>query len=221
MYLGLQSTFSVLPNTTMYWENNHATLGGAIYVMDAIPSSYCLRLTPKEVCFFQLSGKKLSSSNIQFIFKNNSAGGALYGDAGNVFHGGAESVLYGGAIDNCNIIGLDSYDSGAAFNMLFHIEDDNTNSTISSDPFHICPCENNHSDCTVSEYYVPYVVYPGETFQVSVVAAGQRDGTVPSTVRSITDQLEGKVLDYQYLQQANNTCTKLNYTVLNFHCLRV
>ena len=215
VYLGLQSTFSILPNTILYWENNHATLGGAIYVMDAIPSSYCLMLTPKEACFFQLPQKNLSSSDVQFVFKNNSAGGALYGDAGNVFHGGAGSVLYGGAIDNCDIIGLDLYDSGAVFNMLFYIEDDNTNSSISSDPFHICPCENNHSDCTVPEYYVPYTVYPGETFQVSVVAAGQRYGIVSSTVRSIIDQLEGKLLDYQYLQQANNTCTKLNYTVFS------
>ena len=59
------------------------------------------------------------------------------------------------------------------------------------------------------------MVYPGETFQVSVVAAGQRDGIVPSTVRSVTDQLEGKLLDYQYLQQANSTCTKLSYTVFS------
>ena len=32
VYLGLQSTISILPNTTVYWENNHATLGGAIYL---------------------------------------------------------------------------------------------------------------------------------------------------------------------------------------------
>ena len=214
VYMGLQSTFSILPNTSVYWENNHATLGGAIYVMDAIPSSYCHRLKLKEVCFFQLPGKNLSS-DVQFVFKNNSAGGAMYGDAGSVLYGGAGSVLYGGAIDNCRLAGLDSHDSGAAFDMLFHIEDDNSNSSISSDPFQICLCENNQSDCTIVEYYVPHMVYPGETFQVSVVAAGQRDGIVPSTVRSVTDQLEGKLLDYQYLQQANSTCTKLSYTVFS------
>ena len=87
-------------------------------------------------------------------------------------------MLYGGAIDNCRLAGLDSHDSGAAFDMLFHIEDDNSNSSISSDPFQICPCENNQSDCTIVEYYVLHMVYPGETFQVSVVAAGQRDGMI-------------------------------------------
>ena len=29
----------------------------------------------------------------------------------------------------------------------------------------------------------PQIVYPGETFHISVVAFGQRHGTVPSTVR--------------------------------------
>ena len=61
-------------------------------------------------------------------------------------------MLYGGAIDNCRLAGLDSHDSGAAFDMLFHIEDDNSNLSISSDPFQICPCENNQSDCTIVEY---------------------------------------------------------------------
>ena len=55
---------------------------------------------------------------------------------------------------------------------------------------------------------------------MSVVAVGQRDGTVPSTVRGtvseiLTDSNLVNLLDYQYLQQANNTCTKLNYTVFS------
>ena len=41
VYLGFRSTFSILPNTTVYWENNHANLGGAIYVYDNIPTNYC------------------------------------------------------------------------------------------------------------------------------------------------------------------------------------
>ena len=34
MYLTGSSTFSILPNTTMFWKNNRATRGGAIYVDD-------------------------------------------------------------------------------------------------------------------------------------------------------------------------------------------
>jgi len=36
MFMGVKSTLSILPKTTVYWETNHATLGGAIYVRDAI-----------------------------------------------------------------------------------------------------------------------------------------------------------------------------------------
>ena len=52
VYMGIKSTFSILSNTMVYWENNHATLGGAIYVQDASPVSYCDPLMPKEIFFF-------------------------------------------------------------------------------------------------------------------------------------------------------------------------
>ena len=41
-------------------------------------------------------------------------------------------------------------------------------------------CEHNLPDCSENHYIMPRTVYPGETFQVSVVAVGQRHGTVPS-----------------------------------------
>ena len=82
--------------------------------------------------------------------------------------------------------------------------------------------KKNLPDCRGSRYYIPYPVYPGELFQLSVpiVTVGQRSGTVFSTVRStaITDSIDSHpvhLLDYQYLQQTNNTCTKLNYTVFS------
>ena len=208
IFLGLKSTLSILPNTTVYWENNHAHFGGAIYAADASPASYCpsvSKFEQKEECFFQLPGQNLSNGiDVQLVFKNNSA------DAG--------SVLYGGAIDNCILIGLDSNSSGKVFDKIVHISDadDNATSTISSDPLRICYCENL-PDCSDPQLLFPRTVYPGETFQVSVVAVGQRDGTVPSTVISIINQryYSGHLPDSQHLQQANNTCTKLDYTVLS------
>ena len=131
---GIKCTFSIFPNTTLYWENNHATLGGAIYVHDIIPVSYCWTRTlyvPKEECFFQLPGQNLSNGiDVRLVFKNNSV------DV-------AGSVLYGGAIDKCRLIGLESYSSGKVFNTLVHVEDDNTTSSISSLPLRICSCVNN------------------------------------------------------------------------------
>ena len=207
MYLSIRSTFSILPHTTVHWEDNHANLGGALFVFGVNPLIYCSQVIPREECFFQLPGQNLSNGiDVKLVFKNNSAD-----------NGG--SVLYGGAIDNCRLTGLDSYSSGEVFDMLVHIDDENdynTTSNISSDPIHMCPCKNNLPDCST----YPQLVYPGETFEISVVGVGQRDGTVSSTVRStaITNSMESRspnLLDYQYLQQANNSCTKLNYTVFS------
>ena len=52
--MGLKSTFSILPNTTVYWEKNHASLGGAIYVEDTSSISYCapfVAIVPKTRMF--------------------------------------------------------------------------------------------------------------------------------------------------------------------------
>ena len=152
VYMGIQSTYSILPNTTVYWENNRPTLGEAIYVRDASPLTYCpiAADVPKEECFFQLPGQNLSNGiDTKLIFKNNSAGVA-------------GSVLYGGRIDHCKLTAnsltaywliqhsrfcsVDSYSSSEVFNMIVHNSDSdyNTTSSISSDPFYICSCKNNY-----------------------------------------------------------------------------
>ena len=163
MYLGVKCTFSILPNTTVYWENNHASLGGAIYISDASPISYCWTpYAPKEEWFFQLPGQNLSNHiDIQLIFKNNSADTA-------------GSVLYGGAIDHCKLT-IPSYGSGKVFDMIVHNDDTDydTASNISSDPFQVCSCKNNLPECSSWPFYqFPRTVYPGEMFKVSVVAVG-------------------------------------------------
>ena len=203
IYLYSSSTFSILPHTTVCWENNHAHLGGAIYVSDANSQIYCTQtamLIPKPKCFFQLPGQNLSNNiDVKFIFKNN------YADA-------AGSVLYGGAIDNCKLADQDSHNSGEVFDMLVHNEDDtdcSTTSNISSDPFHICPCDdNNHPDCNKSSEVLS--VYPGESYQVSVVAVGQREGIVPASVANMDRCI---LLCSEFVQQTHKTCTPLSYNV--------
>ena len=133
VFMGLISTFSFLPNTTVYWENNHASLGGAIYVYDVSPTaSYCTLLGPngpKGECFYQLSGQTLSNGiDVQLVFKNNSAYVA-------------GSVLYGGAIDNCKLThDLDSHNSGEVFDMIVYNNDTDYKKTsnFSSDPLQLC-----------------------------------------------------------------------------------
>ena len=154
---------------------------------------------PREKCFFQLTGQTPSNDlEAQLLFKNNSAG-----DAG--------SVLYGGAINNCELTGLDSYHSGRVFDKLVYYEDDDTTSSISSDPFRIRLCEDNNPNHHNS--IKTFFIYPGETFQVSVAAVGQRNGIVPATVGSRMDR--GRLSTFQYVQQTTKTCTVLNYTVFS------
>ena len=215
IYMGRKSTFSILPNKTVYWENNHASFGGGIYVRDASPISYCDPYAPKQECFFQLSGQNLSSIDVQLVFKNN------FADA-------AGSVLYGGAIDNCKLNGLNSNNSVKVFDMIVHIEDDtdcNKTSQVSSDPLYVCPCENNDPVCNRTTLFKK--AYPGEIVEVYAIAFGQRNVTVPSTVRSSVDTGTATEMSTmtklslgpadlppsQYLQQVNNICTKLQYTV--------
>ena len=203
VYLRGNSTFQILPNTTVYWENNRAYFGGAIYVDDYTnPFIYCTHIEKctQRKCFFQLPGQNLSNDlDAQLVFKNNSA------DA-------AGSVLYGGGVDNCKLTGLDSYSSGEVFDTLVDIENDNTNSSISSFPFRVCQCENSLPDCQKSK--LKYTVYPGERFQVSVVAVGQKDGTVAAEIGSSIGS-GATLLSSQYTQYANNTCTTLDYTVFS------
>ena len=143
-------------------------------------------------------GQNLSSGHdVHLVFKNNSADTA-------------GSVLYGGAVDHCTVSGLDSHNSSELFEKVAHYEADNTTSSISSDPFRIYPCENNLPDCSKSREVLS--IYRGESYQVSVVAVGQRDGIVPAKVK-IED--ECKLLCSQTVQSTSKTCTPLNYTVVS------
>ena len=137
MYVGVKGTLSMLPDTTVFWNNNHATYGGAIYVTDVSPLGYCASVAtyvPKEYCFFQLPGQNLSNGiDIQFVFNDNLA------DA-------AGSFLYGGVIDNCKVTDLDSYSSGEVFDKIAHNEDESITSRhiILSVLLRICPCNNSY-----------------------------------------------------------------------------
>ena len=61
---GQNLLFPFCQNKISYWENNHATFGGAIYVHDVSPLSYCTlfgALAPKEECSFQLPDQNMSN----------------------------------------------------------------------------------------------------------------------------------------------------------------
>ena len=161
--------------------------------------SYCALFgtsTSRRECIFQLPGHNLSNDiSTQLCFKNNSADNA-------------GSVLYGGEIDDCKLTGLDSYNSGEVFDMIVHIEDDNTYSTISSDPFRVCLCENNlpncgnHTQCILGKHFrFLWLLMDRRMQQYILIAAAVRshlDIQFPAFQQNISvegDKLQG----YQYL----------------------
>ena len=200
MYLS-NSTISIMPDTTVYWENNNASLGGAIYVQDQTnPLSYCPQIKNSGItdfflidrirCFYQLPGWDFSH-NTQLVFRNNYAKRE-------------GSDLHGGAINNCR---LDSFDT------IFEIEYGNTNSEIYPNPLRICPCQHNHPYCSNLNIYK--TVYPGETFQVPVVASGRQSTTFSAKVGSRVQNESSSLQGFQYSQEINSNCTLLNFTVFS------
>ena len=111
----------------------------------------------------------------------------------------AGAALFGGWIDICN----------TRNNVKPHefLEFKGENS-VSSTPTRVCICTNSTVDRHRNETRIE--VFPGQTFEIEVVAVGQRFGVVPATVRvskfDIVDPL-------QRLQEIENHCTKLHFTV--------
>ena len=137
----------------------------------------------KTKCFIQRS-KGSISKNVEF--DNNT--------------GIAGSALFGGWIDICKT----SNDIKPQDFLEFKSEN-----SVSSTPTRVCICTNSAIDRHRNETQIE--VFPGQTFEIEVVAVGQRFGVVPATIRaesefSLVDQL-------QELQRTENHCTKLPFTV--------
>ena len=196
------------PNTTVLFSGNHAKhTGGAIYAA----KDSCLQA--KSGCFFQLDTQVQSQSlrSIFVVLENNSA--TIAG-----------SAVYGGSIDYCYFFStnwdIKQTPSSKVLNQIFHPNNSSSDASfISSDPVGVCFCDHNMTwqiDCSNKTLNV--TIYPGQTFSISVVVVGQRNGTVPgeifATFQSATNRSSLK--HYEYAQEINNTkCSQLNYTVFS------
>ena len=70
-------------------------------------------------------------------------------------------------------------------------------------------CENSTVNKQESETQIE--IFPGQTFQVEIVAVGQRFGVVPASIRAETGI---NVIDHlQKLQDVEDHCTKIEFTV--------
>ena len=204
--------------TVVTMDSNNATeYGGAVYVEDSDPFSYCFPLSYKLVgCFFQVYGEiRLphdsltaairASLNIHSYFYNNHAG--ISG-----------SAVYGGSLDNCNVHIEYGNSKGKGFfdhpSMdILNMELQKEPNSISSDPLQVCMCEYGIADCSITEHIGQS--YPGELFHLPVVATGQRDGVVPAVVRAFFAEADGNtsLAQFQDTQNVKADCTDLYYHI--------
>ena len=137
----------------------------------------------------------------------------------------AGSAIFGGEIDETvlNIRFYYTEEQYPTIGDLFHylinvnIDDTNNGSSISSNPNRICGCINGQPDCSDPHSPFEESVYPGQTVEVSLVAVGQRNGTVPSATTAMYDPDDGATFgDLQNAQRIDHpTCTELKYTIFS------
>ena len=204
--LALLNSF-ILPKskTVMHFYNNHAVKrGGAIYIQD---EGIYFKHTP---CFLQVLPEVYTTEiSTMAYFENNTAG-----EAG--------SVLYGSNLDSCTSIynpDIRTYHTViSVHDSLLDYTAQTGPSVIASDPIGVCLCNNGEPECRNKSLYIE--AFPGDSFVISAVIVGQRNGTVPGVIHAMFQDADYRLhsLDYlQYSQATNNICTNLTYTVFSRH----
>ena len=211
----LSSGYAFLtPNTHLYFEDNYAEeVGGAMYINDleVARQGYPCLLYPLLPVDLQLE-----NANIKMYFVNNTA------DI-------AGSALYGGYIDTCrpsyllNYVHADKtsplwdYPPSFVYNLTLNYTSETGLSVISSDAVGVCYCDESNNSPNCFQKAKGLESFPGQTFNVSIVAVGQRDGVVPSTVYAIfrgTNTPHSYSLgELQDLQHSGTCCTNLTFSV--------
>ena len=198
--LNLQSSYIYLTSPTFVniTENYAVHNGGGIYVVGRDDVVYR--------CFFQIEDPSLSvDPGVRLYFDGNYAG-----DAGN--------ALYGGSVDSCVIVTRSIYIgvfSGTVFDTISEFRNhDNNTSLISSNPYYVCPCEGGVPNCSLLPLGTKTQI-PGQTFQLSVVAVGQREGTAPAVVHAYfgNTSTPAKFKTLEEIQNVGKFCTSVTYTV--------
>ena len=196
--------------TTVSFVNNSAKKGGAIYIQQQ-----CMDTRP--LCFLQPSvpvGMPLENviKTIKFEFKNNSA--SIAGD-----------ILYGGNIDQCSTVGVYHWNATEwrkdyrynkeIFDEIFEYQNPHGPSLISSDPRGVCFCPGpkyqkyNYKQTCIASID-PLIKYPGEMIIVSVITVGQVNG---STLGIVTASLLN--------EDKNHTLVRLDNPVLSASCINL
>ena len=176
------SSFS---NIALYFNNNVAQLGGAIYVDDSryrnIESIIQLYCEPE---------------NVRLTFGKNVA--SLSGNQ-----------IYGGWIDwfMNETTNIPENETDMVNNKLIEFENQSrTQDLVSSHPIRICLCINNDIDCNITDYNM--TIY-GKALTLELVGVGQRYTPIISHVEANLS----KSGIYPMLMILQSACTKINYRI--------
>ena len=223
MSLHANSHILLTRNTTVMFTNNTARFrGGALFI-----SSVTYRI--RALCFWQIDdnqelGPVVISTpgsqshdlpnisellNINVLFDGNDAS-----EAG--------TALYGGNIDTCNLLStinvVSQTETTTIFDQIFQFDNstEKNASLISSEPFSVCLCVDEVPNCSIHVHNIS--VFPGNTFDVSVTAHGQRGGLSPAVIFAdfllpYDIQHPPRLGHLQDTQEIGNNCTTLRYSV--------
>lgn len=150
-------------NVQLYFIDNHASYGGAIYIVPMAQGD----------CFFELKSFETQNQEVDAViqFENNTAN--LGGD-----------VLYGGNVDTCLLHQTPHHNAlgrfqwlladpeqillgSELFNLSFNYSDQSGFSVISSHPNAVCLCDSGEPRCSIKS--ITLQVVPGEPFAVLAV----------------------------------------------------
>ena len=179
--------------------------------------SYVDMYSFKGYCYFDNSSDIKTYFQDHLTFKDNTA---LAG-----------STLFGGAIDttdsNIGIVQIHPYYSivyteSIVIKEILEIGEiidlvatNVSPNSISSPSNKVCQCIDGKPDCD-SPLKANHFIYPGQTIVVSLVAVGQRNGIIPSTIIAQYDPDHGASFDdTQYITKSHNTCSAQRYTIFS------
>ena len=138
-------------------SNSAESTGGAIKVEESSPLTYCITIegnvdASNSDCFFQIQqNTKLLDSFHQFETVIALLNVRMYFENNSTVEAGTD--LYGGSVDNCtlNSFEFSKYydDSRAISGYVFDAITENE-SAVSSDPLHICTCNDGVTTCSAS-----------------------------------------------------------------------
>ena len=190
------------PSNLTFVQNSAPAYGGAIYT-----ASCDQALLTSSPCFFDIIdiNGTLANPGVHMTFLNNTV---------NI----SGSVIYGNNLDICTLNMQNIYEGANAGDVFEAIcdykEHNNSLPEVSSDAFNVCICYNDIPVCTIADAY--FAVYPGQSIEVSVITAGQRNGSSPTPIIAYhcLPTPSGGCSQYSLLgaQLPRKECSLLNYT---------